>query len=64
MFSLKSRKSGRYRIRDNTNRVLSAIEFRSKKTHTQGDKAELIFSLSKNEYNGNIYINLYIEEIL
>ncbi len=60
----ESKEHRRYRIRDNTNRVLSAIEFRSKKKYNQGDKAELIFSLSKNEYNGNIYINLYIEEIL
>lgn len=60
----ESKEHRRYRLKDNTNRILSAIEFRSKKTHNQGDKAELIFTLSKNEYNGNIYINLYVEEIL
>ena len=60
----EKREHRRYRLRDSTNRVLSAIEFRSKKSHTLGDRATIIFSVDKNEYNGNIYINLYIEEIL
>ena len=53
----------RYRFRDNTNRVLSAIEFRSKKTHNKGDIANIVFSLAKNEYNDKVYINLYVEEL-
>ena len=60
----ESKEHRRYRFKDDTGRILSAIEFRSKKSHEKGDRATIIFTIGKNEYNGNIYINLYIEEIL
>ena len=59
----ESKDHRRYKFKDVSNRIFSAIEFRSKKTHTRGDMAELTFSIGKNEYNGKIYINLYVEEI-
>jgi single-stranded-DNA-specific exonuclease len=53
----------RYRFKDATNRILSAVEFRSKKSHSRGDSAKLTFSVGRNEYNGNVYINLYVDEL-
>jgi single-stranded-DNA-specific exonuclease len=53
----------RYRFKDVTNRILSAVEFRSKKSHSRGDSAKLTFSVGRNEYNGNVYINLYVDEL-
>ena len=53
----------RYRLRDK-NKVLSAVEFRSKNNPKIGDLIDIIYTISKNEFNNNFYINLYIEEIL
>ena len=53
----------RYRFKDISGKIFSAIEFRSKKRHSSGDRAILTYSVAKNEYNGNIYINLYVEEL-
>ena len=52
----------RYRLKDG-NRVFTAIEFRSKSNAQKGDLCNIIYTISKNEYNDNVYINLYIEEI-
>ena len=52
----------RYRLRDK-NKILSAIEFRSKSSAKQGDRVDIIYTISKNEYNGKLYINIYLEEI-
>ena len=52
----------RYRLRDG-GKILSAIEFRSKNNPNIGDFIDITYTLSKNFYNDNIYINLYIEEI-
>ncbi len=52
----------RYRLKDG-NRVFTAIEFRSKSIAQKGDLCDIIYTISKNEYNDNVYINLYIEEI-
>ncbi len=59
----ESKEHRRYRFKDSSGKIFSAIEFRSKKKFNSGDRAKLIFSLSKNEYNGNIYINLFVEEL-
>ena len=58
----KNKEHKRYRLRDK-NRVFSAIEFRSKSQIEIGDIVEIIYTVDKNEYNGNLYINLYIEAI-
>jgi len=53
----------RYRLREK-NIILSAIEFRSKSSINRGDRVNIVFTLSRNEYNGKEYINLYIEEFI
>ncbi len=53
----------RYKFKDSSGKILSAIEFRSKHRFNRGDRVELTYSVGKNEYNGNIYINLYVEDI-
>lgn len=60
----ESKEHRRYRLKDFTNRVVSAIEFRSNSRFNVGDRVLVTFTLSKNEYNGSVYINLYIQEIL
>ena len=52
----------RYRLKDK-NRILSAIEFKSKSSVSLGDIVNITYTLNKNEFNGNTYINLYIEDI-
>jgi len=52
----------RYYLRDEQKNI-TAIEFRSKSGVNKGDIINIKFTISKNEYRDNIYINLYIEEI-
>ncbi len=52
----------RYRLKDG-NKILTALEFKSQNNPKIGDKISIIYTISKNIYNDNIYINLYIEEI-
>jgi len=52
----------KYRLKEQ-NRVLTAIEFKSKNSFNIGDIVNITYTLSKNEFNNNIYINLYIEDI-
>ncbi len=53
----------RYKLKDFSNKIFSAIEFRSNKSCKIGNKVELIYTLRRNEFNDKIYINLYIEDI-
>jgi len=53
----------RFRLRDG-NTVMVALEFRAKSTLNIGDRVDITYTLSKNEFNGNIYINLFLESIL
>ncbi len=52
----------RYRLKEG-NRVLTALEFKSQNSPGIGDKIDITYTISKNIFNNNIYINLYIEEI-
>ena len=53
----------RYRLQDRSGKILSAIEFRSKSDILEGEIIDITYTLSKNEFNGSIYINLFIENI-
>ena len=53
----------RYLLKDKT-KVLTAIEFRSQNNPQRGDLIDIVYTISRNEFNGNIYINLYIDKIL
>jgi single-stranded-DNA-specific exonuclease len=57
-----TREHKRYRLRDGQKNI-TAIEFRSKSSASRGDLVNIKFTISKNEYRDNVYINLYIEEI-
>lgn len=52
----------RYRLRLE-NKVFTAINFRAKTRAQKGDLINIKYTISKNIYNDNIYINLFIEEI-
>jgi single-stranded-DNA-specific exonuclease len=46
-----------------SNSVVTALEFRAKSEVKVGDKVDITYTLSKNEFNGNVSVNLYLEEI-
>ena len=45
------------------NRSFRAIEFRSKTEYLQGESVDILYTISRNNFNGKSYINLIIEEI-
>lgn len=51
-----------YYLKQN-NSHFRAIEFRSQKKYTQGDRVDIVYSISRNNYNGKSYINLFVESI-
>jgi len=51
-----------YFLNDGT-KAFRAVEFRSKSDFKIGDKIDIAYSLGKNEYNGNTYINLYLDNL-
>jgi len=53
----------RYKLRQ-TNKIIYAVEFRSKSNLSVGNCVDIIFTLGKNEYNNKTYLNFFIEEIL
>jgi len=53
----------RFRLKDG-NIVMVALEFRAKSKLNLGDRVDITYTLSKNEYNGVIYINLFLESII
>ena len=59
----ESREHKRFRLM-HENKILTAIEFKSKSSVRYNDRIDVIYMLNRNEFNGNIYINLYIENIL
>ncbi len=58
----EDREHKRYRLM-HSNRVVTAIEFKSKSSCTINDKIDLIYTINRNEFNDNIYINLFVETI-
>jgi single-stranded-DNA-specific exonuclease len=51
-----------YFLNDGT-KAFRAVEFRSKNSFKIGDRVDIAYSIGKNEYNGNTYINLYIDKL-
>jgi len=58
----QSQEHQRYRLR-HQNRTFTAINFRAKTRANIGDLINIKYTISKNIYNDNVYINLFIEEI-
>ncbi len=52
----------KFRLKDK-NKTLIALEFRANSNVKIGDKIDIIYTLNKNEFNGHIYINLFLEKI-
>ncbi len=52
----------RYKLKEGK-RILNAIEFRSSSHIEQGSKVDIIYTLQKNEFNNEISIDLYLDEI-
>jgi len=58
----QKREHKRYRLKDGNN-IAVALEFRAKSSVSLGEKVDIVYTISKNEFNGNIYINLFLEAI-
>ena len=52
----------RYRLL-HENKILTAIEFKSKSSVKINDKIDVVYTINRNEFNDNIYINLFVESI-
>ncbi len=50
-------------ILENSNKHFVALEFRAKSEVKVGEKVEITYTLHKNEFNNQIEINLFLEEI-
>ena len=59
----KNKEHKRYKLKQG-NRIFWAIEFRSHSQIEVGSKVDIIYTLQKNEFNNEISINLYIEELI
>ncbi len=59
----KNNEHKRYKLKEG-NRIINAIEFRSNSTIEAGQKIDIIYTLAKNEFNNEISIDLYIEELI